>query len=127
MLFRHLQETTSLPSTLASQHAQHQTKASSFYQLHLLPFNSKHTYNSYECDTFFFFFLWVCSPLRTLASLTILPQIFQTRAFFYHVSIVNNFTCLKMLSSHLHFGLPFFLEPSGCKKVIFCKVSFPPF
>jgi hypothetical protein len=39
-----------------------------------------------------FFFLWLYSPLRTLVSLMILPQIILSRAFFHLASTFNNFT-----------------------------------
>jgi hypothetical protein len=73
---------------------------------------------------FFFFFLWLYSPLWTLASLMILPQIFLSRAFFHHVSTFNNFTSFRTLSSDINLGLPFFREPSGCEKVIFLQGEF---
>jgi hypothetical protein len=56
----------------------------------------------------FFFFLNLYSPLWTLASLMILPQIFLSRAFFYHMSAFNNCTYFKTLLSHVNLGLPFF-------------------
>jgi hypothetical protein len=74
--------------------------------------------------TNFLFFLWLYSPLWTLASFMILPHIFLSRAFFHHVSTFNNFTSFKTLSSHLNLGLPFFQELSGCEKFIFLQGEF---
>jgi hypothetical protein len=71
-----------------------------------------------------FFFLWLYSPVWTLASLKMQPQIFQLSAFFHRVSTFNNLTSFKTLSSYLNLGLPFFREPSCCEKVIFLQGEF---
>jgi hypothetical protein len=69
-------------------------------------------------------FFWLYSPLWTLASLMILPQIFLTSAFFRHASTYNNFTTFKTLSSHLNLGPPFIREPSGWDKLTVLQGEF---
>jgi hypothetical protein len=59
-----------------------------------------------------------------LASLMIPHPDIPITCFLHHVSTFNNFTSFKTLSSHLYLSLPFFQEPSGCKKVIFLQGEF---
>jgi hypothetical protein len=85
------------------------------------------TIGDHTCMSIIFFFLWLYSPLWTLASLMILPQIILSSALFHHVFTFNNFTSFKTLSSQLNLGLPFFESLQAARKLSFCKVSFPPF
>jgi hypothetical protein len=67
------------------------------------------------------FFIWCYSPLWALASLITAFQLSLSCAVFHQAVTSKILRSYNTSSSHLNFGVPFFLLPSGWEKVNFSQ------